>query len=162
MNFKTKVNYFWMFPKFFFIAVLVLLDAGLFYAVIASLLSSGDSEGLAILIPLAIFIPITYYMIRSLLTKTMSLALTDAGIELHFPFIGHIDKYPYEKISRFYTSNEYNKQQSFAQVLIYFKEGEKLKLSEEKVKNYNEMVAALKTSPIKYAGYREQGLMDFG
>jgi hypothetical protein len=103
----------------------------------------------------------TYYMIRSLFLNTLKIIINDTGMAICRPFTGSKEIHSWNQITEFYTSYEYNKQRSFAQTIIYFKSRKKLKISEEIIINYNEMIDILKTSPIKYAGFKEQGLIDF-
>jgi hypothetical protein len=165
MNFESRINYLCIIPKIAFIGFLVLVNILLYwlfiYAVFFTDVSIGIGAWIAIMAIWLILSWMTFYMIRSLFTGTLKIGIKSTGLEIYRPLMGNKEMYPWNEIIEFYTSYEYNKQRSLAQLIIYIEGKKKLKISEESVINYNEMVEAFKCSPVKYAGFKEQGLIDF-
>jgi hypothetical protein len=168
MKFESKLNFMCLIPKIIFIIFLLVLNIlsnGAFFMAIDSLLSDKVDltfgETIALFIFWAIVSWMTYYMIKSLFLNTLKIIINDTGLSICRPLTGNKEIHSWDQISEFYTSYEYSKQRSFAQIIIYFKSRKKLKISEETIINYNEMIDILKTSPVKYAGFKEQGLIDF-
>ncbi|HXA00348.1 MAG TPA: hypothetical protein VNW99_00065 [Cytophagaceae bacterium] len=165
MKFQSKINYLCLVPKIFFIVFLILLNLFFYGVFIYEMIVKDGSisiKACAIVLSLWLILNwVTFYMIRSLFIGTLKIIINDTGLEIRQPLMGARNICRWNQIKEFYTSYEYNKQRSFAQIIIYFKTRKKLKISEESLINYNEMVNVLKASPVKYAGFKEQSLIDF-